>query len=137
MDRVSILSKRALVSKLFYAKVPKARLSVWIQDFWKPVLGYCSRVSLVSNHWFIFHFMSEEYLLKILSSPWILNRGFLMLKRWAPSFSPFSESFSKRFMWMLLLDFLIELWSKLVFEDFFFRDAVTTQFGTFQMRKRI
>jgi hypothetical protein len=50
MDRVSILSKRALIGKFFYAKVPKARLSVWIQDFWKPVLGYCSRVSLVSNY---------------------------------------------------------------------------------------
>jgi hypothetical protein len=59
MDRVASLSKRALVEKFYYMKMHKARLTSWLQDFWKPILGYCPRVSLLSNHWYIFHFLSE------------------------------------------------------------------------------
>lgn len=39
-----------------------------------------------------------------------------MLKRWALGFSPFTESFSKRSMWIILPDFPLELLSLPVFE---------------------
>jgi len=107
MDRVSSLSKKALVGKSFYTRFHKAQL-VWMQDFWKLVLGYCTRFGLLSNHWFIFHFLAEEDLLKILNSPWIINRGVIMIKHWVLEFNPLSESFKKRLLWMLP-DFLIEL----------------------------
>jgi hypothetical protein len=34
-----------------------------------------------------------------------------MHKRWYPGFNPLSESFRKRFLWMLLPNFPIEFWS--------------------------
>jgi hypothetical protein len=52
----------------------------------------------------------------VLKPSWIIDRGVLMLKRWTPGFSPYTESFSKRNMWMLLPDFPLELWSLPVFE---------------------
>jgi hypothetical protein len=66
----------------------KIQLSEWILGFWKPLVGYCPRFSLLSNHWMVFHFLSESDLLRILGSPWIIGRGVLMLKRWFPGFQP-------------------------------------------------
>jgi hypothetical protein len=63
-----------------------------------------------------FSFLVGRDLQLILNSPWILDRGVLMLKHWTPGFSPFSSSFSKRNLWMLLPDFPLELWSLPVFE---------------------
>lgn len=39
-----------------------------------------------------------------------------MLKRWAPGFTPLYETFRNRFLWVLLLDFPLELWSLTVLE---------------------
>jgi len=115
MDRVSSLSKKALIGKFFYSSLTKAQLSNWIMGFWKLVLGYSPRFRLLSNHWYIFHFLTKEDLMKILNSSWIINRGVLMLKRWVLGFDPLIETFSKRFLWMLLLDFPVEFWSKHIF----------------------
>jgi hypothetical protein len=41
----------------------------------------------------------------------------LMLKIWKPSFNPYMESFSKRFVWMLLPKFPVELWVTQIFVD--------------------
>jgi hypothetical protein len=69
LERVSSLASKALVGKFFYIKMRKAQISQWIQDFWKPLVGYCLRYSLLSNHWLVFHFLVEEDLLKILDIP--------------------------------------------------------------------
>jgi hypothetical protein len=90
MDRVTSLAEKALVGKFFYSRLTKVQLSDWILGFWKPLLGYSPRFCLLSNHWIIFHFLSEEDLLRVMNSLWIINRGVLMLKRWVPRFqSPF------------------------------------------------
>jgi hypothetical protein len=116
MDRVTSLSEKALVGKFYYTRMTKVQLSDWILGFWKPLLGYSPRFSLLSNHWMVFHFLSEGDLLRVLNSPWIVGRGVLMLKRWYPGFNPLSESFKKIFLWMLLSDFPIEFWSVKNFE---------------------
>jgi hypothetical protein len=85
-------------------------------SYWKPILGYCPRFSLLSNHWLVFHFLSESDLLRILDSPWIFGKGVLMLKIWHPGFNPLLENFKKRSLWMLLPDFPLDYWSIRVFE---------------------
>jgi hypothetical protein len=115
-DRVTSLAKRALVGRFFYLKMQNTRLDRWVQDCWKPILGYCPRINHLSNHWLIFHFLSEDDLQQILSTPWILDRGVLMLKRWTPGFHPFKSTFDKRWLWMIMPDFPIELWTSPILE---------------------
>jgi len=115
-DRVTSLAKRALVGKFYYLKMNKIRLDRWVQDYWKPILGYSPRISQLSNQWLIFHFLSEEDLQQILSTPWILDRGVLMLKQWTPGFHPLKSSFDKRWLWMIMPDFPLELWTHPILE---------------------
>jgi hypothetical protein len=96
MDRVLGLSERALVGKFLYRKMNFHHFSEWLLSFWKPILGYCPRFILLANHWMVFHFLAEEELLRILSTPWIFGKGVLTLKRWSPSFNPYREHFTKR-----------------------------------------
>jgi hypothetical protein len=112
MDRVSSLAEKSLVGKFYYSRMSKQQLSDWILRHWKPIVGYCPRFIFLSNQWMVFHFLSEGDLLRVLGSPWIFGRGILMLKRWCLGFNPLSESFTKRYLWMLLPDFPIEFWSK-------------------------
>jgi hypothetical protein len=116
MDRVIGLSEKALVGKFYYSRMNKIQLSEWILRFWKPLLGYYPRFSLLSNHWLVFHFLSKCDLLRILGSLWIIGRGVLMLKRWYPGFNPLLENFTKISFWMLLPDFPIEFWSVRIFK---------------------
>jgi hypothetical protein len=116
LDRVLGLAEKALVGKFFYARMSMRQLTEWMLSYWKPILGYCPRFSLLANHWLVFHFLSESDLLCILGSPWIFGKGVLMLKRWCPRFNPHLENFRKRSFWMLLPDFPLEYWSIWVFE---------------------
>jgi hypothetical protein len=50
LERASSLATKALVGKNFYLKMTKNQLKKWIQDYWKPMVGYCPRFSLLSNH---------------------------------------------------------------------------------------
>jgi hypothetical protein len=125
MDKGSILSEKALVGNFFYTRMNKVQLIEWILGFWKPLIGYSPRFSLLSNHWVVFHFFAESNLLRILGSPWIIGRGILMLRRWFPSFNHLTKIFSKRSFWMLLPNFPIEFWSVRIFE------AVANSVGKF------
>jgi hypothetical protein len=110
------LSEKALIGKFFYVRLNKSQVEDWVLRHWKPLVGYCPRFNILSNHWLVFHFLAEEDLLRILDSPWIFDHGILMLKRWYPGFNPHSEVFSRRKLWMLLPDFPIEFWSATIFE---------------------
>jgi hypothetical protein len=107
LDRVLGLAEKALVGKFFYARMNMRQLTEWMFSYWKPLLGYCPRFSLLANHWLLFHFLSESDLLRILGSPWLFRKGVLMLKRWRPGFNPHLENFRKR----LLLDALLPHWN--------------------------
>jgi hypothetical protein len=125
MDRVISLTEKALVGKLFYSRMNKNQLAEWILRFWKPILGYFPMFSLLSNHWMVFHFLSESDLLSILGSPWIFGRSILMLKRRYLGFNPLLEKFTKSIFWMLLPDFPIKFWFIWIFE------AIANSFGKF------
>jgi len=116
LNKILSLSEKALIGKLFYIRMNKTQIEDWIRKLWKPLVGYCPRFNILSNHWLVFHFLSEEDLKLILEPPWLLGRGVLMLKRWYLGFMPSSEVFSHRKPWMLLPDFLIEYLSMDIFK---------------------
>jgi hypothetical protein len=93
-----------------------SQLTEWMISFWKPNLGYYPKFILLSNHWLVFHFLSEIDLLRILESPRIFSKGVLMMKRWLTRFNPPREIFRKRNFWILLPDFPIKFWSISIFE---------------------
>jgi hypothetical protein len=82
MDKVLGLTEKSLIGKFFYAKMSLRHLTEWMISVWKPILGNCPRFNLLTNHWLVFNFLSESDLFRILETPWIFDKGVLMLKRW-------------------------------------------------------
>lgn len=61
MDRVEMLSKRALVGRLKHVKLNRGELN----KFWVPKVGYASLINLLINGWLIFIFSNEYKQIKI------------------------------------------------------------------------
>jgi hypothetical protein len=50
VDRVLGFMERALVGKFCYANMSMRYLTEWIFSYWKTILGYYPRFSLLSNN---------------------------------------------------------------------------------------
>lgn len=66
-------------------------MKVRIQNNWSLILQYKSKVGVLLNGWFGFHFLKQEDAKKIMSSPWVHGHGFLSLQKWSVGFDPINE----------------------------------------------
>ena len=82
MEKFLSLSVRSPVGSLEYFHMDKEGWIVWIAKMWKPLLDYAPIVSHLSNGWVVFLFLEETDVAKILTRPWLIDKGSLVLWRW-------------------------------------------------------
>lgn len=115
MEAVESLSAKALVGK-FTGKVVSRDSPIKLKEVgWQKLLGYCLRFHILVKGWLCFECNSGKDVEKILSKAWLWGPSSLVLKKWMPKFDPCTEPFVAQHVWVLLLGFPLELWSKMVF----------------------
>ena len=70
LDKFVGMHKRALIGRFEYLKMSGPELKLWIQEHWKPLIGYLPRFSLLLRGWICFHLLSEEDVGFLLSIFW-------------------------------------------------------------------
>jgi len=105
-----------LVGRLCYRHLCKTDLAVWVQNSWRPFLGYVPEISFLTRGWLSFHLCSPKDSTLILDWLWQLDDGNLMLKRRRISFDP-SEDYFRLWHFLVLFPSLpLYLWNEKAFE---------------------
>jgi hypothetical protein len=101
-----------LVGRMEYNNLFVENFTVWIKQIWVPVLGYLSEIIFLTKVWVGIICASLEDAELLLSRKWINGKSSLLLKRWRLSFSPETEYFSVRHIWVLLPGLPLYLWNE-------------------------
>jgi len=91
-----------LVGRFSYRKLVKIPLAHWVDETWKPLLGYSPEIIYLTQGWFGFQFHTSEAASLILASNWLVDGGSIMWKRWRKSFDPKKDYFQWHHLWVLL-----------------------------------
>ena len=68
IDRVSELSRRALIGHLEYFILNKEEWVAWATQHWNSILNYVLTISLLPNQWLIIFFIEDDDATRILNS---------------------------------------------------------------------
>ena len=94
MEKFYALSTRALVRRLEYCCLDKASWTDWISNFW--------RVSKLTNGWYIFLFLEEVDVIRVLEGRWLIGENSLVLCR---SWVGFDPEYSRVLKWVVYVSF--------------------------------
>lgn len=83
----------------------------WLDNFWKPVIGYVPVISSLMREWYCFHFLNAADAEAIQIRPWIFKRSFLALYRWYIDFNPLKNTPMNNLIWLKCPNLPLELWS--------------------------
>jgi hypothetical protein len=110
------LSLYPLVGRLSYKYLCQTDLSKWVNNNWKPILTYTSKITYLTQGWLFFSFKSPEDSTSILEQLWTIDDDSLMLKQWRISFDPLQDYFRLRHFWVLLPGLPLHLWNQKALE---------------------
>jgi hypothetical protein len=105
------MSTCTLVGRISYKSLSTLPLEDWIKLKWLPLLGYSPEVLYLTKGWLGFHCNSPDDATLLLSSFWVYGGSSLMLKRWRLAFSPDTDYFQLRHIWVLLPGLPLHLWN--------------------------
>jgi hypothetical protein len=105
------MSLNGLVGRISYKSLSPQSLEDWTTSQWSPILGYCPEILYLKKGWLGFICRSPEDASLLLSSFWIIGGSSLMLKRWRLAFSPDSDYFQLRHLWVLLPGLPLHFWN--------------------------
>ena len=78
-------------------------LPIWVEQAWRPLLGYAPEVLFLTKGWIGIICNFPEDTLLLLARRWVIGGGSLMIKHWWLAFDPVTEYFQIRNLWVLLL----------------------------------
>jgi hypothetical protein len=110
----------------FTGKAPGEKsLTGWMNNLWKPLIGYTPKVHLLSRNWISFSFLSAEDCDEIRKQNWSWGPSGLTLKPWTVDFDPLKESMVVMKVWAILPGFPLDFWSREALE------AIGNKLGSF------
>lgn len=109
-ERIDSLQNLALVGRWHFAKMDNAAMRKWLDDRWKPLIGYTPIISRLMKEWYSFHFLKASDLEIVFKGPWVCGRSFLALYRWYIGFDPLKNT-SNHLIWVKLPNLPLEMWS--------------------------
>lgn len=83
----------------------------WLEDQWKPLIGYTPIISRLMKEWYCFHFLKASDLEAVFKSPWVCGRRFLALFRWYIGLDPLKNTPTNNLIWVKLPNLPLEMWS--------------------------
>jgi len=111
------LSKTTLVGRVLGHSHSRRTVAAWVEDKWKPLLGYVPAVVLLNRGWFAFKFKSEEELSQILNQNWQMNHVPVLMKRWHPRFDASRERVDESPVWVRLPGLPLHYWEPIHFKN--------------------
>jgi hypothetical protein len=83
----------------------------WVEETWKPMLGYIPEVIVLVRGWYCFRFKEVVDVEMILERVWLYSSESLMMKRWTHLFDPEKEHIRFRHLWVLLPGCPLVFWN--------------------------
>jgi hypothetical protein len=87
-------------------------LTSWLQNHWKPLIGYVLKIHLLERRWISFSFLSDKDCKEIRRKNWSWGPSGFSLKPWTVDFDPLKESTMVMKVWEILpglpLAFLVQ-----------------------------
>ena len=105
-----------LVCKFSYREMNRNEIACWVEEMWKPLFGYCPKISILFRGWYGFTFKKEEHELFFLRVTWIKCHGILMIEIWHFCFERCTENIEFRHIWVLLPGLPLVFWNKVAME---------------------
>ena len=87
MSQVASLAQTSMVGRLEYESLNIMDFLEWIHFNWRPLVKYAPKLSIIVNGSYHFHFLSSNHNERILSKPWIIGEGLLVLGMWHMNFN--------------------------------------------------
>jgi hypothetical protein len=81
LQEVSSLSLCALVGRFSYWALSKLDITWWVEENWKPLLGYSPDVLALVREWFCFQLRAATDVERILERVWLCGSRSIMV-RW-------------------------------------------------------
>jgi hypothetical protein len=103
VSEVVKLTGKTLVGRFNGKQAGEVALSRWMDQFWKPVLGYIPEAHALARGWNSFLLWSEDDYNKLLQKNWNWGPSDLVLKPWMVEFDPVREPMEIMRVWAILL----------------------------------
>jgi hypothetical protein len=117
VSQVSKLVDKVMVG-IFWGKSPGEKAMFgWLNNHWKPMLGYLPEFHILSRGWISFRFQSSKDYEYIQNKEWFWGPFGLSLKPWSVDFDPLKESMSVMEVWAILRSFPLDFWSREALES--------------------
>lgn len=104
-----------LVVRISYKSLNPPPLDHWMKKNWLPLIGYSAEVLYLKKGWLGFVCRDSEDATQLFSSFWVFGGSNIMLKRWRMAFSPDSDYFQLRHIWVLLPGPPLHFWNEEAF----------------------
>jgi hypothetical protein len=125
ISNIPQLLGKTLVGR-FQGKSPGEKaLACWMQNHWKPIIGYVPKIHLLARRWISFSFLSDEDCEEIHRKNWSWGPSGLSLKPWTVDFDPLKESTTVMKVWEILPGLPLTFWSREALE------AIGNKIGSF------
>jgi hypothetical protein len=112
LENLCKMSICTLVGRISYKSMNPPPLDDWMKTNWLPLLGYSPEVLYLKKGWLGFVCRDPDDATQLLSSFWVFGGSSLMLKRWRMAFSPDSDYFQLRHLWVLLPGLPLHFWNE-------------------------
>jgi len=68
-DRIGSLQNLTLVGRCHFPEMDDVAMRKWLDERWKPFIGYTPIISRLMKEWYFFHFLKASNLEAVLKSP--------------------------------------------------------------------
>jgi hypothetical protein len=97
---------KTLVGRFNGKYLGEKALTSWLQNHWKPLIGYVPKIHILSRSWISFSFLSDDDCEEIHRQSWSWGPSGLSLKPWTVDFDPLKESMVVMKVWEIFPDCL-------------------------------
>jgi hypothetical protein len=103
---------QSLVGIFVGKNVGEKELHRWMEQQWKPLLGYVPDAHVLSKGWYAFILESSDHCKELLKENWSWGPSSLSLKPWTMNFDPTREPVSLMCVWAILPGLPLAFWSR-------------------------